>query len=1853
MISLFQDIVKQNSDKTALKFGNLSFSYSELDRLSDCIAQLILQSGHTLAKSPFVGMYSSRTQYTVPMILGIWKAGFAYVPMDPKYSTERIGYIIDDCNLNLIITDCDAPVTEYPQVQWLTIDATAISSMALNHQPSAVRHQTSDIAYVMYTSGTTGKPKGIPIAHVSVLNLIEARNKALYTHVENKLETSIASISFDYSVWEIFCPMMVGTPVYFFSEEEKANPERIVEILEEQHVTTFNITPTYLSLIPYRQLPDLKYLIFGGEPCPEPLVRKWQETCDVVNIYGPTEATTFITANILGKEDNVNDIGVPMEGTTWYVLDEQYHPVPQGEKGELFIGGIQLTEGYLNREELNKQKFIPNPFAKEGAIDPIIYASGDIAYQLPNGHVICCGRKDSQVKIHGIRLELGEVKTAIEQCSQVESAAVEVATQGEQKYLRAFVKANISPLDTEHIKQELKGVLPSYMIPARIIEVSDIPKNINGKIDFKALANMLPSEQQADEVSGETEEQIAAIWHDLLGNMESIKSDSNFIELGGDSISIIYLMQRINKQFNTQLTIDDIYRNLTLSQLASAINENENNNENLSTVNCQLSTVNCQLSQHLSNVYVHCQLSQQASLAYNLVELIPFEPSLNKDALLDAWNRLLQTHDAFRMTFYTDAFGKPFMKVNGSKIQEDIPEFSVADNKELKAMVTERLSRPYDLEKGPLYFVELYHFKDGKWVFAVYMHHLISDGWSLDEVRLQLYVLYAQKGLDAAGSFASYVYDTYNKEQGPLGADSKKYWEAYQEDVPELKLPGIIEDNDSSDYTTGCVLKQVDDSLSEAIYRYCSQHQITLFSFLSSALMLVLYRVSRQQNFMLGYPSSGRTTGESLNMLGYFVHPYPMKFEESLLDMSFDQLCKHTIEDIREATAHSYSMVKLPPVNFTLEEMRYDTRMGINLPYQLAPLMLTVDTDEKNLQCRWLYRSAMAETEQIDLLSRCYLALIQQIVEAENIPARKLSMLDKAAYQHMVEQSTVSPLSLPTETIVDVFRKQVELYPDHVALKDESHSYTYEQLDKISDNVASVLLSDGLPQGAVGIYSGRSSQALATIMGIIKAGCFYVPLNDTYPQERLKDIIIDSGMQRLITTRSMLKDVEGLVPEVRIYLMEDLLNANLSTINCQLSTVNCQPSSPAYMIYTSGTTGKPKGVIVPHSSVVSMVTIGSPNIYRPTPDDRVIQFSTYLFDASVIDIFCTLLSGATLVTAPEAMKKDAEQLFQFMEDEKITWACIPPAFLHSCHHDATTHLKKILVGGESPSQELINRYSNITFINGYGPTESTVCSTSHTYAGSEVTDSNCIGTPLPGVTCYILDDDRNLLPDGVVGELYLGGLQLATGYHNRPELNTKSFIANPFISQSDKEHGINTRLYATGDLVCRKSDGLLYFMGRKDFQIKLRGYRIELADIESTLLSHPDVQQCLAEVRQIGNAKQLVAHIETANSKLDGASLRSYLADKLPAYMTPAYWTFSKSFPLTHNGKIDRKRLPDPQQEVTNTDSSEEMLSEMEASCRSVISKILGVPAETIDIHASLTDEVGMNSLHVLEYVSQMQSRGFDLHVSDITANNSIQKLATYIENHTEPLTLEQINKRVVYFATPDDVNKPLLIVFSGFLYYEFFYTNFHNKFKDDYTILVVESPVEFYTLRKDYPMNMDALMEEYARLIQPIIQDRKMPIVMTGLCIGGDMALRFAVELDRQGIASPSVMIIDGFACRSDYGPGWGGIVNMPAASDELNERRNIIMHALSESFYQQHYTGNVRLVMCTDFEDEPGQSREEGFKIYPVNLANWKKSQPDMPITFVDTVHLSLLHKPENLKIIKDTIDNMLQSSLSKQKE
>lgn len=1833
MNDLFKSIVEQHSSEIAIKFGCQSATYQELDNLSDKIAQLIIDSGQTPKECPFIGLYSSRTFYTIPMMLGIWKAGFAYVPMDPRLSSERIDYILDDCNIQLILSDSDTPLAGYSHIHWQSINESILSTVS----PTPISVQPNTYAYVIYTSGTTGRPKGSPITQAGLLNLIEARQE-LIPPAENLLETSLASIVFDYSIWEIFCPLMTGTPVYFLSEQERNNPQLIAELLEKQPITTFSITPTHLSVVPFRHYPHLKYLTVAGESCPESLIRKWQKLCKVINAYGPTETTVVTVAGIMTSDGPANDIGLPLQGVSCYILDEHLHQVPQGKRGELYIGGVQLSDGYLNNEELNKQRFIINPYAKQNPSAPTLYASGDLVYQQPNGHIIYCGRKDNQVKIRGFRIELGEVKTALEKCESVESAAVETAGQGNQKYLRAFVKASVTPFNPILLRDELKGKLPPYMIPSRIIEVATIPKTINGKTDFKALEAFIPSEQHKDDVSGDTEFQIAYIWHHILGNATPFNSESDFIGMGGDSISVILMTEQIRQLFNIQITIEDVYSNLKLCQLADFVSSAVQGENNLSPTSIVIDFQAVPLSNHLQNVYVHCLLNQQASMAYNLVELIPFDGSLNKDQLLTAWNKLVETHDALRTTFFTDNAGKHFLRVHDIETLTDISEYNIANDKIAKKLVTERLSRPYDLKNGPLYFIELYHYADGRYLFAIYIHHLISDGWSLDELSKQLHALYEQKDIRIKGSFANYVFDTYEKEHSSLATDSKQYWNSYLQDVPDLKLPGFKTDSDNTDYTTGCVYTRLDSALSHAIQQYCSQHHVTLFSFLSSAFMLIISRISRQQQFTIGYPSSGRFSSTDFDLLGYYVHPYPLKFDDTLLDMSFRELCNHTMKDIRDAAAHPFVHVNLPSFNFTLEEMRYETNIGINLPYQLAPLTLTVDNDKMNLQCRWLYRQSMAKQKDVELLNRCYLALLQHIItDNDQHTMRSASMITKSEYDRQVNMNTLSPFQMPKETIIDVFLRQVELYPDHLALKDENCSYTYQQLDEVSIRVAASLMSDGLPQGAVGIYCERSSQSLATILGIVRAGCFYVPLNDSYPKERLRHIITDSGMQRLVTTRCLQKDVEGLVPSVRICFIEDMLVVETDIMPRPEITT----STPAYMIYTSGTTGKPKGVIVPHGSVVSMVTIGAPGVYCPTADDRIIQFSTYIFDASVIDIFCALLTGATLITAPESVKKDPERLFQLMEEEQITWACIPPAFLHSCHKDPTSSLKTILVGGESPSQEIISRYRNIRFINGYGPTENTVCSTSHTYSQNTTQDSNCIGKPLQGVTCYVLDDDHNLLPDGVIGELYLGGLQLATGYHNRPDLNDKSFLANPFASKTDLELGVNTRLYATGDMVCRKADGLLYFMGRKDFQVKVRGYRIELADIENTLQTHPDVQQCIAEVRQIGGAKQLVAHIETTNNQLTAITLRTWLLDKLSTYMIPVYWSFSNHFPLTHNGKIDRSRLPEPQLCTTGGNDNEELL-EVERRCRFAISTIVGIEPESLDVNVNLIEDIGMNSLQILEYVSQMQARGYQIHAADVYRCKTIRRLTDYLESNKEPLTQEQIDGRVVYFSTPDDHHKPLLIVCSGTPYFEAFYMNFHRVFKDQYTILVIETASEFYSLRPDFPINMDELMKEYVRILRPILKNRNMPILTTGLCLGGDMALRLAVELNTQGIASPSVVVIDGFACRSKYGPEWGGMVIEPGISEEVIKFRNHVLHNLSGSFIQRHYSGPVHLIMCTEFEDAPGETREEGIAHFPINKANWKESQPDMPITFVSSVHMQMIHDPENLRIIKQVIDS-----------
>ncbi len=1845
MITLFKKVVEKYKDQKAVSFGNRYLTYRDLDLYSDKIAQLIIDSGHTPEECPYIGLYSQRSILTVPMMIGIWKAGFTYVPMDPKHPVERIAYMIGDCRLKLILSDCGFPSGVNADVRWTNISEDSIKT--LPHRILQERKQAR-FAYVIYTSGTTGQPKGTPITHQALRNLIEAR-KALIPPEKNLAELGLASIVFDVSVWEIFCSIMTGTRLYLVSEIERNDPKRIVELLEEQHITTFSITPTHLSVIPYRQFPELKYLVFAGEPCPKELIRKWQQTCSVIDAYGPTEATVIATACFHGPDSHPNDIGLPLQGVTCYVLDEHLQQVPKGEKGELFIGGIQLTEGYLNKEEINRKKFISNPFATADSSDPVLYASGDIVYQQPDNHIIYCGRKDNQVKIHGYRIELGEVKAAIEACQSVEAAAVEVVGTGNQKHLRAFYTKSSPQYDAIQLKNELKEKLPFYMVPTQLIELETIPKNINGKTDFQALDHMMSLRKEEDFVTDGIEKQLAAIWHQVLNYGESIRSDSNFLDIGGDSISIILMMQEVNSRFHIELTVRDVYASTVLSHLAEVVRKAPSvkvESENIALR--EIPTDKIFLPEHSQLVYAHCLHSQEASAAYNLVELVAFRESFQKDRVLSAWNRILESQDALRMTFHTDEDGKPFVTVHDYLPIDDITITEVTDENMVRAIVQERLSLPFRLEKDALYRLEIYRFEEKKWILAIYIHHLISDGWSLDELHQQVVAAYHNTDKIETGSYAHYLYDTYYQEQANQGVIDRTYWQDYVKDCQELLLPTIFLKNNTHNYKGDCITADIDDDLTILVRRFCQQHHLTLFSFLSSAFLILLYRFSRQQSFTIGFPTAGRIHGEYFHTQGYFVHPRPIRFETEWLDTTFVDACLHTMAHVQQTEGHRLSMVNLPPVNFTMETMRSETRLGVVPPYALAPLTLTVDIDSDHMQCRWLFRKAVVDSDALLMMSNCYVALLQNIVRDGSLQSkvRSLSLLSSEEYAAIRNRNTISPIQSSSESIIDVLKRQVSKYPEHIALKDETGTVSYLELDRLSDGLSDFLYEHVKGGNAIGLFTDRRNLSLLAIMGIIKSGNFYVPISHTYPDERIRDIVADSGMRAILTIRQYKEAILSVCPDHDVFVIEDIIES-YPLLSTSLTLPPLSVHTIAYMIYTSGTTGRPKGVPITHGNIVSMVTIGAPGVFCPTHEDRVLQFSTYLFDASAIDIFTTLLSGATLVTAPEELKRDPEKLFAFIADEHISWACFPPSFLHICKQEAPKELRTILVGGESPSPSVIERYRNIKFVNGYGPTENTVCSTAHIFWGNAVQDSNCIGVPLSGVSCYILDDDRNLLPDGVIGELYLGGLQLSIGYHDRPELNEKCFIENSFVTEADHKNGQNELLYATGDIVWRKADGNIYFFGRKDFQVKLRGFRIELADIENALLAHPAVTQCVVEIRSFEDNKQLVAHIATESIQLEGKQLRDFLSEKLPQYMIPTFWTFSQHLPLTDNGKIDREKLRHLELCFSQQNAEEQELNQEEFKCSSIVARLLGIDLSAVSVEGNLISDLGMSSLQVLEFASQMRGRGYNLKPSDIYRLGNIRRLVDYYtsDDSNRELTPEQIASRICYFTSPVVKGKPVLLVVSGYPYYETEYYDFDNYFKNDYNILVIDSANEYFMWHPDAPLTIDALMDGYVEILKPILKKYQIAGV-TGLCIGGDMGLRLAVELNALGLARPKVFVLDGYAKRTTYANGLGSFVIEPDIDSDLNLRRNQIMRQMTDTFEQKYYVGETHLLMTTHFGDEYGQTKEEGEAIHPYNKQKWLEAQPDVIITYLDGLHMELLHNPRDLKQIKDVIDRCMLS-------
>ena len=1113
---------------------------------------------------------------------------------------------------------------------------------------------------------------------------------------------------------------------------------------------------------------------------------------------------------------------------------------------------------------------------------------------------------------------------------------------------------------------------------------------------------------------------------------------------------------------------------------------------------------------------------------------------------------------------------------------------------------------------------------------------------------------------------------------------SLPYWQDYLADIEELRLP-YKDNNDSNDLTAAAMTTELPPQLCQRLQRYCEHNRLTPFAVLLSTYMVMLARVCRQTGFVVGYPTAGRNDPATADVVGYFVHPLPMRFTDSAWKLTFTALCRQTLNDIREGESRLIDLSQLAAIAGNSMGKRGDSPMlqavfsleddaslqeYADTPMAQFPLVLTVCRDAKRgTTCHWRYAAARFDEQTIAMLSECFSVLLGHIVEADDdTVVSKLTMVTDSNKQTIISRNTIFPLVTPHETVVSLFRRQVAESRHPWVVKDRHTTLTYRQMDEMSDRLATALAAIGEKGSVTGMLMERSAAAVVAMMGIMKAGHVYLPLSLDYPEERLRTIIDDSAMHSLVYSQALSTDAQRLTAGSNVSLVSGeglmvsgdglmvsgeglMVSGDMSAAEYSPFTLHpspftkpeapspfTKPEDPAYIIYTSGTTGKPKGVAISHGALAALCTIGGPGATSPTADDIMLLFSNYLFDASINDVFPTLVAGARIVCADDDDRHDPARLFSLMEREHITHILLPPALLLTAGDSLPTALKTLIVGGEAPSPALIGRYaSRLTLINAYGPTENTVISTANRYGATTPLDATCIGPALRGVSCYVLDDHRNLLPPGCPGELYVGGLQLSEGYVGMPQLTAQCFIANPYVSADDEQHQQNMRLYATGDIVRQDADGNIFFIGRKDHQVKIRGYRIELHEVESALQSVSGVEQCVASVVTVNGTPQLAAYIISADNTLTIRELRKQLATRLPAYMVPVYWHIAPTLPLNSSGKIDRRKLPEL--EIHSMVSGDGLMVKGEYSAadispstlhpspstlhhspltllQRIVDNAMGTTATHVSIDSDLVSEIGLTSLQVIETVGHLRAEGITVTPSDIYRYRTIRDI------------MQHARSMPCYWANGYHEQKPMVVLVCGLTAAHPFYSNYIDALCQHYSVLVFDTFVYSDDAPTDGPHYVDYLLthvEEEAR------RNHTTVYAVTGHSMGSQFAMLLAERLRQQHNPAVKVVAIGTTLCQESMDQFLG-------PDDEKAKRMIDTMPPL-------RFGGDLRLVLETQPSDSAvlngpttAAIREASAAFIPNNIEACQRLYPDAPLLLLDTSHFRLLEQQYLDRIVEE---------------
>ncbi|WFA84861.1 non-ribosomal peptide synthetase [Paenibacillus amylolyticus] len=1720
---LFEEQAERTPEAEAVVYENVRLTYAELNVRANGLAATLRASG--IGREEIVGILAERSVDLLVAVLAVWKAGGAYVPLDPDYPADRVRFMLEDSGAKVLLTQT---LLRERAEAWLSQEELALakvlylddemsysenrenaplgSSMvsgkvsgeltgAVNSDdPSHLKvagldsfHEArpEDLAYVIYTSGTTGKPKGVMIEHRSLVNTAAGYRREYRLDQFPVRLLQLASFSFDVFVGDIARTLYNGGTMVIVPKDDRLDPSRLHHWIEREQVTIFESTPALI--VPFMEyvheqgleLSGMELLITSSDSCSVADYRTLQErfgsSFRIINAYGVTEAaidSSFYEEELakLPQTGHV-PIGKAWLNAKFYIVDAHLNPVPVGVLGELVIGGVGVARGYLNRPELTEEKFVDSPFTAGERL----YRTGDLARWMEDGNVDFIGRIDNQAKIRGYRIETGEIESQLLRVESVREAVVLVRSDANgQKALCAYYTPDTGvELVVNDLRRALAQELPGYMIPSYFVELERLPLTPNGKIDRKVLPAPEGEAGSGTEYvapRNELETKLAAIWQEVLGLAKEIGVHDNFFDIGGHSLRATTLVSKIHKELNVDLPLRDVFRHSTIESMATAISRLDQQIFVSIPVTDGREVYPQSFAQ--KRLFILNQL-EVAELSYNMPEAMLLEGALDRARFEETFRKLVARHEMLRTGFEMvdgEASQRVYQDVNFAV------EFYQADEQEVEAVV-HGFVRPFDLTKPPLLRVGLVELAPERHILMYDMHHIISDGVSMEIFVEEFVRLYGGEQLEPLRiQYKDYTVWQHSQEQQERLQHQGAYWlDMFQGELPVLEMPTDYPRPAVQSYGGQTLEFFFDASKTGGLKQLASETGTTLFMVLLAAYNVLLHKYSGQEDVIVGTPIAGRNHGDVQPLIGIFLNTLAIRSYPSS-----EKTFLSYLNEVKETTLRAFEHQNYPfeqlvdKVQVTRDLSRnplFDTMFtmqnteneqfeleGLRLiPYpsvlDTAKFDISLDVGEENggLDYSFEYATALYKRETIERLAKHYEQLLLTIVNRPDAKIAELNLLTAEEKEQVL--SAFNPAQLeaaPAATFHRLFEKQAERTPEAEAVVYENKRLTYVELNERANRLALTLRANGIGrESIVGILAERSVDLLVAVLAVWKAGGAYVPLDPDYPADRVRFMLEDSGAKVLLTQTPLRERAEAWLREEELALMsvlylddevsysEDRANAPMcfdqgsnmasSRVSGKLTgAVNgadrnhldvvddvdvvgmdsfheARPEDLAYVIYTSGTTGKPKGVMIEHRSLVNTAA-GYRREYRLDQFPvRLLQLASFSFDVFVGDIARTLYNGGTMVIVPKDDRIDPSRLHYWIVRERVTIFESTPAlivpFMEYVHEQGLefSGMELLITSSDSCSvadyRTLQERFdSSFRIINAYGVTEAAIDSSFYDEALTKLphTGHVPIGKAWLNAKFHIVDAHLNPVPVGVLGELVIGGVGVARGYLNQPELTEEKFVDSPFA--------VGERLYRTGDLARWMEDGNVDFIGRIDNQAKIRGYRIETGEIESQLLRVEGVREAVVLVRSDANGQKVLCAYYTPDTgaKLAVNDLRSALAQELPGYMIPSYFVELERLPLTPNGKIDRRALPAPEGEAGSGTEYVAPRNELEMKLAVIWQEVLGLTKQ-IGVYDNFFD-IGGHSLRATSLAGKVfKELNVNLPLRDVFRHSTIAAMAEAI----------------------------------------------------------------------------------------------------------------------------------------------------------------------------------------------------------------------------------------------------------------